>query len=101
MCPAASLTQAFHENGKDGVRQLMYEEMSKRMQRPLHIYCCDEEGHVVLTPFVYGPEQPGTPVELVRDNADLYRRHACTSPHISARGHACQREREEGRKMRT
>lgn len=66
--------QAFHDRGKDGVRVLMYEEMAKRLKAPLHIHSCNDDGVPASTPDVYGSEQPGEPVKLIRDPTDLYRR---------------------------
>uniref|UniRef100_A0A383WCG3 Helicase-associated domain-containing protein n=1 Tax=Tetradesmus obliquus TaxID=3088 RepID=A0A383WCG3_TETOB len=69
------IVQAFHDNGKDGVRVLMYEEMAKRLQAPLHIHSCNEDGVPATEADVYGSEQPGEPVKLIRENTDLYRRY--------------------------
>lgn len=53
---------------------LMYEEMAKKLQAPLHIYNCDDEGQPKEQADVYGKEQSGDPVKLVREQTDLYRR---------------------------
>lgn len=53
---------------------LMYEEMAKRLGRPLHIHNCNEAGVPSSIPDVYGKEQPGEPERLVREPTDLYRR---------------------------
>lgn len=66
--------QAFHDKGKDGVRVLMYEEMAKKLQAPLHIYNCDEDGQPKEHPDAYGKDQSGEPVKLVREHTDLYRK---------------------------
>lgn len=69
------IVQAFHDKGKDGVRVLMYEEMSKRLKAPLHIHSCNSNGVPNSTPDIYGEDQPGEPVKLIRDVTDLYRRY--------------------------
>ncbi|KAF8072788.1 SPBC2A9.03 [Scenedesmus sp. PABB004] len=69
------IVQAFHDNGKEGVRVLMYEEMALRLNAPLYIHNCDAEGNPSALPDVYGREQPGEAIRLIRDNTDLYRRY--------------------------
>lgn len=66
--------QAFHDRGKDGVRVLMYEEMSKRLRSPLHIYIASDDGNVGTSYDEYGPDQPGEAIKLIREPTDLYRR---------------------------
>jgi hypothetical protein len=68
--------QAFHDKGKDGVRVLMYEEMAKRLGAPLHIHSCNNDGQPLHTAAIYGKDQAGEPVRLIRENTDLYRRCA-------------------------
>jgi hypothetical protein len=52
----------------------MYEEMAKRLEAPLHIHSCNEDGVPNTEADVYGNDQPGEPVKLIRENTDLYRR---------------------------
>lgn len=66
--------QAFHDKGKDGVRVLMYEEMAKRLQCPLHIHIGNEDGSASSSADVYGGDMPGEPIKLVREPTDLYRK---------------------------
>jgi hypothetical protein len=67
-------TQAFHDRGKDGVRELMYQEMAKRLHSPLHIYITNDDGVVSDTCNEYGSDQPGGPIKLIREVTDLYRK---------------------------
>lgn len=53
---------------------MMYEEMAKKLSAPLHIYNCHDDGQPRDHADVYGKEQPGEPVKLVREPTDLYRR---------------------------
>jgi hypothetical protein len=69
------IVQAFHDKGKDGVRVLMYEEMAKRLQSPLHIHIGQEDGSISNHPDVYGAEMPGEAIRLIREPTDLYRKY--------------------------
>lgn len=73
-CCCALHTQAFHDKGKDGVRVLMYEEMAKRLQCPLHIHVGHDDGTSSAQPDVYGGDMPGEPIRLIREPTDLYRK---------------------------
>eukprot|EP00878_Enallax_costatus_P003627 GHUV01003841.1.p1 GENE.GHUV01003841.1~~GHUV01003841.1.p1 ORF type:complete len:204 (+),score=88.78 GHUV01003841.1:266-877(+) len=53
----------------------MYEEMAKKLLAPLHIYNCEEDGQPKEQPDVYGKEQSGEPVKLIREHTDLYRKY--------------------------
>jgi hypothetical protein len=66
--------QAFHDKGKDGVRVLMYEEMAKRLQCPLHIHIGYDDGTSSNQADVYGGDMPGEPIRLIREPTDLYRK---------------------------
>ncbi len=74
LLPCLPPSQAFHDKGKDGVRVLMYEEMAKRLQAPLHIHIGHEDGSTSNQPDVYGAEMPGEPIRLIREPTDLYRK---------------------------
>jgi hypothetical protein len=69
------IVQAFHDKGKDGVRVLMYEEMAKRLQCPLHIHIGYDDGTSSNQADVYGGDMPGEPIRLIREPTDLYRKY--------------------------
>lgn len=53
---------------------LMYEEMAKRLQCPLHIHIGADDGSASTHPDVYGGDMPGEPIKLIREPTDLYRK---------------------------
>ena len=53
---------------------LMYEEMAKRLHAPLHIHVGADDGSASTSYDVYGGEQPGEPIKLIRETTDLYRK---------------------------
>ncbi|KAI8467223.1 MAG: hypothetical protein J3K34DRAFT_395163 [Monoraphidium minutum] len=73
------IVEAFHTGGKEAVREVVYNEVALKLRAPLHVRAAEPGGGEA----VYGGEQPGRPVFLVKDSKDLFTRvHEDGSPFL-------------------